>query len=284
LQEKKTILEKVGGYFFPLNELFLSGSQGLKMFLDTDYFKKQPVDRAIRSASKHLEVLEKIKHEIGIKVEVLRQKIQEKSTEIEQIDKRIQKEYKDKEFELKKNLSERNARIKRLNEEKETRIQELATLNEKLANSLKEIQLIIAKKMDACEKDKHMILKWGLVDRVSNISTPVVRIFMPVYAGLLKGKRGDERIVFAFPGIVDNDLNVSPLSEGFSELESDLAKIIEDDMKVRSNFEFTIEKMNLLKREGFEKLFQEGISALKIKGLASDRLEQKYTSELKKLL
>lgn len=282
LQEKKAILEKVGGFFFPLNELFVNGSQGLKMFLDTDYFKKQPVDRAILSAAKHLEILEKIKHDLGVKIEILRQKIQEKTTEIEAIDKRIQNEYKDKEFELKKNLSERNARIKRLLEEKEARITELEQLQVKLTENLKEIQNIITKKMEACEKDKHLILKWGLEDRISNISTPVIRIFMPVYAGLLKNKRGDERIVFAFPGFVDPNLSISPLSEGFVELNQKLSKIIEEDMKIRSNFEFTIEKMNLFKIDGIEKLMKEGFASLKLKGLANDRMEQNYLSELHK--
>jgi hypothetical protein len=284
LQEKKSILEKVGGFFFPLNELFMNGSQGLKMFLDTDYFKKQPVDRAILNATKQLDILEKVQHEIGVKVQVLRQKIEEKSIEIEKIDKRIQNEYKDKEFELKKNLSERNARVKRLTEEKDVRIKELDNLNIKLTEDLKEIQAIIMKKMEACDKDKHTILKWGLEDRISNISTPVIRIFMPVFAGLLKNKRGNERIVFAFPGFVDLNLAVSPLSEGFEDLNKKLAKVIDDDMKTRSNFEFTIEKMNLFKLEGIEKLMQDGFASLKIKGLANDRLEQKYLDELKKLL
>ncbi len=284
LQEKKSILEKVGGFFFPLNELFMNSSQGLKMFLDTDYFKKQPVDRAIHNATKQLDILVKTQHEIGVKVEVLRQKIQEKSVDIEKIDKRIHNEYKDKEFELKKNLSERNARIKRLTEEKDIRVKELQELQVKLTQDLKEIQTIIVKKMEACDKDKHQILKWGLADRISNISTPVIRLFMPVYAGLLKNKRGNERIVFAFPGFVDSNLNVTPLSEGFVELDKKLATVIEDDMKTRSNFEFTIEKRNLFKIEGFEKLMQDGFASLKIKGLANDRLEQKYLSELKKFL
>ncbi len=284
LQEKKAILEKVGGLFFPINELFLNGSQGLKMFLDTDYFKKQPVDRAIHNAKKHLDLLEKTQHDIGVKVEILRQKIQEKSNEIEQIDKRIATEYKDKEFELKKNLSERNARIKRLTEEKDIRIKELDDLKVKLTQDLKEIQSIIERKMEACEKDKHKILKWGLEDRISNISTPVIRVFMPVYAGLMKNRRGDERIIFAFPGIIDANLAVSPLSEGFMELSKKLTEVIEDDMKIRSNFEFTIEKRNLFKVEGLEKLISEGFSSLKIKGLADNRLEQKYLSELKKYL
>ncbi len=284
LQEKKAILEKVGGFFFPLNELFVNGSQGLKMFLDTDYFRKQPVDRAIHSASKHLDVLDNVKHDIGVKIEVLRQKIKEKAEEIEKIDSRISQEYKDKEFELKKNLSERNARVKRLNEEKDIRIKELDELNVKLNEELKEIQLIITKKMEACEKDKHMILRWGLADRVSNMTTTVERIFMPVYAGLLKNKRGDERIVFAFPGIIDSSLKVSPLSEGFTDLNTKLAQVVEDDMKIRSNFEFTIEKMNLLKLDGIEKLMQEGFSSLKIKGLTNDRIEQNILAELKKHL
>ncbi|TFG21200.1 MAG: hypothetical protein EU530_01020 [Promethearchaeota archaeon] len=284
LQEKKSILEKVGGFFFPINELFMNGSQGLKMFLDTDYFKKQPVDRAILNATKQLDILEKVQHEIGVKVQVLRQKIEEKSSEIEKIDKRIQNEYKDKEFELKKNLSERNARVKRLTEEKDVRIKELENLNTKLTEDLKEIQAIILKKMEACDKDKHTILKWGLEDRISNISTPVIRIFMPVFAGLLKNKRGNERIVFAFPGLVDSNLAVTPLSEGFVDLNKKLAKVIDDDMKTRSNFEFTIEKMNLFKLEGIDTLMRDGFASLKIKGLANDRLEQKYMEELKKLL
>ena len=40
LQEKKALLEKIGGSFFPLNEIFLENSQGLKMFLDD--WKKIP--------------------------------------------------------------------------------------------------------------------------------------------------------------------------------------------------------------------------------------------------
>ena len=216
--------------------------------------------------------------------EVADRKICPGNVEIEGIDGRIQKEYKDKEFELKKNLSERNARVQRLRDDKDIRIKELAELNEKLEAKLKEIEVIILKKVDACEKDKHLILKWGLADRISNISTPVLRIFMPVFAGLLKDRRGNERIVFAFPGIVDNNLNVSPLSDGFKELQPELSKIVEDDMKIRSNFEFTIEKMNLLKNDEIEKLLKEGFSSLKIKGLGNDRIESKYLAELKKVL
>jgi hypothetical protein len=107
---------------------------------------------------------------------------------------------------------------------------------------------------------------------------------MPVYAGLLKNKRGDERIIFAFPGEIDSNFNVTPLSEGFTELGQNLSAVIEDDMKIRSNFEFTIEKMNLFKTEGFEKLVQDGFASLKLKGLTNDRLEHKLMTEIKKLL
>ncbi|GAG20455.1 unnamed protein product, partial [marine sediment metagenome] len=59
-----------------------------------------------------------------------------------------------------------------------------------------------------------------------------------------------------------------------------IIEIIEDDMAVRSNFEFSSERKNLIKDVNLKKKIQLGISKLKEKVLINENIEEKIRENL----
>jgi len=70
------------------------------------------------------------------------------------------------------------------------------------------------------------------------------------------------------------------LSNSFAELRALLKELIDEDMKLRSNFEFSVENKNLIKDLNFKKKIQMGLSILKNKGLVNNQIEDTIKKNL----
>jgi len=88
-------------------------------------------------------------------------------------------------------------------------------------------------------------------------------------------RKMEEQMDVVFPGYLNVDPNslYEDISDSFSELKKILLKRIEDDVKIRSNFEFSCERKNLIEDLNFKKQIQQGISILKSKKLFNNEIE-----------
>lgn len=263
LQEKKIILEKIGGSFLPINKLLEELMEGNNKFINTDSFKTIQIEKAVIMAKKQMELLSENIERYKEKLEYQKSTMKVLLEELKNIDNSAKERLSKKELELKTQLAQRNTRIQTISSASENYITDLKEAKSGLIKKLEEIKKIIEQKMDSCDKDLQFFMEYGLSDKVSSISQTVLRIFMPVFACLLEDSQGEERFVFSFPTILEKDLNCKALSDGMRALQQKTEQIVAEDMKIRSNFEFTIEKNNLLKDNKLKNLVINGLSVLK---------------------
>jgi len=101
---------------------------------------------------------------------------------------------------------------------------------------------------------------------------------MPIYAMFIEDEdMMEERMITVFPGYVGDTPNslYTDVSDSLIELKKILNEKVEDDMKIRSNFEFSVENKNFIKDPNFKKKIQKGISILRNQGLLNDEIESK---------
>jgi len=87
----------------------------------------------------------------------------------------------------------------------------------------------------------------------------------------------EERMDIVFPGYVNNNPNslYEDISDSFVEMKNILLEKIEDDLKIRSNFEFSSDRKNLIKDPNFKRQIQQGISILKNNKMFNSEIEAK---------
>jgi hypothetical protein len=105
---------------------------------------------------------------------------------------------------------------------------------------------------------------------------------MPLYAMFVEDEDSmEEQMRLVLPGYVNDIASLyEDLSDSFVELKTFLNEKIEDDMRIRSNFEFSVEKNNLIKNPNFQKRIEMGISILRNKGLMNDQIEASIKEKL----
>lgn len=262
LQKKKNILEKMGGSFLGVDSVLEDLRAANRKFLNTDSFKLIQIDKAINAAQEQIENLKKKTDLIKEKLVNLEQSTQKYIQKMKEIDEETAASIRKKEVELNTRLLQKNSRIKSISEASETYIKDLQAAKKSLQDKLDEIKVIIENKMKDCEEDLKRIKQWGMKDEISGISQSVLRIFLPVFGGLFEDDDMNERLIFVFPQKIDEDGNLTVVEDGFTTLKESLEEIVDNDMKIRSNFEFTMEKMNLLLDEKAKKRLNEGFKLL----------------------
>ena len=84
-----------------------------------------------------------------------------------------------------------------------------------------------------------------------------------------------------FPGYIgDSEPYYEDLTESFAQLKTTLNEKIEDDIKIRSNFEFSCERKNFIMDPNLKKQIQMGIRNLKNLSLLNDAMEAKIKTIL----
>ena len=107
---------------------------------------------------------------------------------------------------------------------------------------------------------------------------------MPIYTMFIEDEgKMEESMNILFPGFIQNDPNnlYEAVSDTFTALKNTLTKRLEDDMAIRSNFEFSCERKNLIKDPNLKKIIQTGLSKLRNKLFINDIIEGKIRENFK---
>jgi hypothetical protein len=139
-------------------------------------------------------------------------------------------------------------------------------------------------KHNNCLQEAQDLTNWSLTDDRSELfSRPIQWIYMPIYAMFVEnvGKK-EESMNIIFPGYINNNPNnlYELSSEVFNDLKNVLDKKLEEDMPLRSNFEFSCQRKNLIKDPNFTKMIQMGTSALRNKMFINDLIESNIKEKL----
>ncbi|MHA1192506.1 MAG: hypothetical protein ACTSP9_09435, partial [Promethearchaeota archaeon] len=86
-------------------------------------------------------------------------------------------------------------------------------------------------------------------------SRPIQWIYMPLYAMFIEDNDTmEEKMRIVFPGNVNQDPNnvYNEISEEIKMLKDQIYEKIEDDMALRSNFEYSCENKNILEDKSLD--------------------------------
>jgi len=147
---------------------------------------------------------------------------------------------------------------------------------------------MILKKHENCLREAKELISWSVSDDKAEIfSRPIQWVYMPLYGMIIENEElMEENIKLLFPGYVEreNDGLYRELSEDLINLKEYLYEKMEEDMVLRSNFEFSCENKNLLEDKNLIKKLQQGISILRNKNLLNEKIEKEMREILNLIL
>ena len=266
LKEQKDIITKVGKMFVGIDLIFEDLRKRNNYFLQIDSLKTKMVGEVVMQGFQHISYIrdsinksENLLQEVSNKMNLIRKNI-------ENLNISADSKITNKSQELTDQKSIQEEQIRQLNKNHEGKIKEIQNFKNKITDLYNAINLIIENKLKLCNQDEEMIRKWEIFDDESNIHNPTIRIFIPVGIGIIEDEDEDERIEFIFPSIFSGKtLTRTPISPEFLNFEQEITQILDRDMKLRSNFEYTIENSN-----NYDDLIQKGLTKLKKIGLIED--------------
>jgi hypothetical protein len=262
IREKKNLIDKIGGLFYQMDLIFEDLRRENKFFLDTDTLRTNKIDFVVKKSYQHiahlrssLEESDSILKEISIKMNDIRAKVEN-----------IEESAKDKiqtlNVELLDKKSEQEDKIEQIQLEHERDIDELEVLLSNINKNYEEIEELIDSKVQGCAFDEQNLIKWQVHDSISKIPNPTVRYFVPFGMAVIEDEDEDERIEIVFPSIYEDNLKRIPLHKSFNKFEKEISKILDKNMKIRSNFEFAGEKINIKNSEKYRKAIKDGLDWL----------------------
>ena len=282
VEEKKKIIEGMSTLFKTSERNLEEILEKNKFFVNSDTLKSRVFTDILPHFQNHFNYL-KIEGENFLKsLEVLQQRFIELKERANQIDQEANSKL-DK-FRESQNLKlkDRDKLLSEFGIEKEEKIAELKIQTERIEKIFSNIKEIIRIKHNACQQEAQELVKWSLTDTQSELfSRPIQWIYMPIYVIFVE-KETEEYMNVLFPGYATNDPNniYVNISDPLAKLKNTLEEIIEDNMVVRSNFEFSSERKNLIKDVNLKKKIQLGISKLKESILITESIEKKIRENL----
>ena len=282
VEEKKKIIEGMSTLFKTSERNLEEILKKNKFFVNNDTLKSRVFTDILPHFQNHFNYL-KVEGENFLKsLEVLQQRFIELKERANQIDQEANSKLEEFRESQDVKLKDRDKLLSEFGIEKEEKIAELKTQSERIETIFTNIKDIIRIKHNTCHQEAQELIKWSLTDTQSELfSRPIQWIYMPVYVMFIE-KETEEYMNILFPGYVTNDpsniyVNVS---DPMTKLKSSLCEIIEDNMAVRSNFEFSSERKNLIKDVNLKKKIQLGISKLKESILITESIENKIREKL----
>jgi hypothetical protein len=281
--EKKNIIENISVLFKTAERNLQEIIKKNRFFSQEDSLRSKVFEDLLDPFELHFNYLKEEGNKFLENIENLYKKYIEYKDQALNIDKKANEKLNEFEKQLTEKLQKRDIQLGEFQQEKQEVIKNLKNQQTEIEKSLRRIKEIIASKVNNCLKEANELIDWSIRDtQVELFSKPIQWIYMPFYAIFFEDESSkEEKMNVVFPGYI-KDINsiYEDISESFKELKSFLIEKIENDMKIRSNFEFTLEHKNFLKDPSFKKKFQMGLSLLRNKALLNTQIESKIKEYL----
>ena len=284
VNEKKKVIESISTLFRTAEHHLEEMVKKNKFFSHGDTLKSRVFKDILPHFENHFTYLNEEGQKFIDSLESLNQRFIELKERTIQIDNESHLKLESIKESLDKKLKDRNKLLTEFQNEKEENISKLELLKNKIEKSFENIKEIIQIKQDNCLHEVQALAGWALNDDQSELfSRPIQWIYMPVYAMFIEDEGTmEEYMNIIFPGFIRSDPNniYEPVSDAFTSLKNTLIKRLEDDMAIRSNFEFSCERKNLIKDPNLKKIIQTGISKLRNKLFINDLIESKIRENI----
>ncbi len=230
-----------------------------------------------------------LREAIGESVEyinTIEKKFNESKVLAEEIDNKAKEKLQEYEGSLNLQLSDRDNQLAQFKEEKQNQILNLRESKNVLEQLFSEIKQIIQIKVNTCLKEATELENCSIDDDKSELfKKPIQWIYMPLYAMFIEDEEEfEEYMDVILPGYIRNDPSkIYETENEIYKLKKLLKERIEDDMAIRSNFEFSCENKNLLEESSFSRDIQQGLKSLREKGYINTEIEESTIISLNRL-
>ncbi|HEC41134.1 MAG TPA: hypothetical protein ENI29_23010 [bacterium] len=274
VEEKKKIIESIATLFITSERSLEEMIKKNKFFASSDSIKSRVFEDVIPHFQNHFHYLRDKGKKFLEALEGLNNRFNELRERASLVDEEAKFKLKSFRESLNLKLIDRDKLLTEFESEKEKQISELHAKKKQIEDLYGVIQKIITTKHNLSLYEAQQLIKWSLNDNKSDLfSRPIQWIYMPFYVMFIENEETmEENMDVVFPGYITNDPSniYDNISESFINLKNILIERIEDDIAVRSNFEFSSERKNLVKDPNFKKRIQLGIAKLKEKALIND--------------
>ncbi len=287
VNEKKSLIENILVLFKTAERSLQDIIKKNRFFSSEESLKSKVFEALLPPFEKHFTYLKEEGENFLNSIETLYQKYNEFKEEAVRIDTEAKTKLEVLEKDLNLKLQNRDRQLFEYKEEKEEKISKLKNYKNQIETLFKKANEIIEFKSNICLQDANDLISWAIKDTQDELfSKPIQWIYMPLYAMFIEDEDlMEERMKVIFPGyIVDINGLYEDLSESFAKLKLVLNEKIEEDIKIRSNFEFSNERQNLIKDPKIREKIQIGITNLRKKSLLDDAIEAKIRENLELVL
>ncbi|UCC18763.1 MAG: hypothetical protein JSV62_11730 [Promethearchaeota archaeon] len=282
--EKKRIIENISTLFKTFERHLDEMIKKNKFFINSDSLKTRVFEDLIPHFENQFSYLNEEAVKFLESIKTLHQKFYEYKEQASQIDVEAKQKLAQFKESLHIKLKDRDKRLTEFESEKQEKIFELTSLKTQIEDLFSKIKEIIEIKQESCLQEAQILTGWALNDNQSDLfSRPIQWIYLPVYAMFIEDESNmEEYMNIVLPGYITNDLNniYENISETFINLKNILNERIENDMAVRSNFEFSCERKNMIKDPNLIKRIQLGIAKLREKALLNETMERQIRDNL----
>lgn len=286
VEEKKKIIENICTLFLTSERNLEEILKRNKFYTRSDTIKSKVFEDVIPTIQNHFQYLKEQGNLFLQSVDELYAKFEDLKKRSTKIDFEASQSIKKHEADLQIQLQDRNQQLSTFEVQKDNEVLKLEEYRSQMEGLYENIKDIIQKKSQLCLQEAENLKRWCLDDQEAELfSRPIQWIYMPVYVMFLEDEdMMEERMNIVFPGHVGElDSLYAEISDAFIELKKKLLDLIEDNMVVRSNFEFSSDSKNLIKDPNLKKKIQMGISVLRNQNLIDLASENKLRENLKLL-
>ncbi|MFX1446978.1 MAG: hypothetical protein ACFFCG_02440 [Promethearchaeota archaeon] len=288
VSEKRRVIENILVLFKTAERQLEDILKTNRNFTHTEILKGKVFYDLTNSFENHFKYLIDEGNKFVSSITSLTQKYMELKERAFEIDVEAEKKLEEFKSSLDMKLQDRNKNLSVYEEEKQKKISEIRALQNQIEELYSQIKSIVQNKNGNCLQEAQNLISWSLADNQSELfSRPIIWIYMPLYVMFVENEQiMDEKMVSVFPGFVTNDSNnmYKEISEAMLNLKQTLTERIEEDMALRSNFEFSCENRNLLEDSSFQKKIQQGIAILRRIAIINEEIEEEIRRKLDVIL
>ncbi len=288
VNEKRRVIENISVLFKTVERQIEDIIKKNKFYTQSEILKSRVFNDLTEPFENHFKYLINEGNNFVSMVTSLTQKYMELKERAFQIDVEAKKKLEEFGSSLNSKLKDRDRDLSTFEKEKQEKISEIESIRIRLEELSSQIKKIIHTSNGNCLQEAKDLLSWSLSDNQSELfSRPIQWIYMPLYVMFLENKDTmEEKMELILPGIVTNDPNniYQEISDTMVNFKKTFNERIEEDMALRSNFEFSSENKNLIDDKSLAKKIQQGISILRSYAIINDEIEKTIRSNLNLIL
>jgi hypothetical protein len=288
VNEKRKIIENISVLFKTAERSLEEILKRNKFFTQTETLKGRVFDELTPSFESHFKYLIEEGNNFVNVITSLTEKYMEFKERSSQVETEAKNSLSTITASLNMKLKDRDNTLSEYEKEKLDLVSTLEEERKTIEDIYAEIKNIIKKKNGNCMRESKDLASWSLNDNQSELfSRPIQWIYMPLYTIFIEEQNSrEEKMKILFPGIISNNPNelYRELSQDFAKLNNLINERIDENIALRSNFEFSSQNKNLLKDKNFDKKIQQGIAILRNLNIINNDIEQKIRSNLSLIL